>query len=80
MLSTQWSIPDRETSVLMYMFHHYLMVERLPAWAALHRAQLWMLKPDRVVPDLMPPPLRCQVAQTDPTRVVAWAGFVHWGQ
>ncbi len=79
-LSTQWSIPDRETSVLMFMFHHHLMVDRLPVWAALYQAQLWMLDPDRVVPDQMPPALRRQLAQTDPARVVAWAGFVHWGQ
>src|SRR4029078_12561653 len=29
-LSTQWQVPDNATSVLMYMFHHYLMVERRP--------------------------------------------------
>ena len=34
-LSTQWAIPDGATSVLMFMFHHYLMVDRLPAGEAL---------------------------------------------
>jgi tetratricopeptide (TPR) repeat protein len=79
-LSTQWSIPDRATSVLMYMFHHYLMVERLPAWAALRQAQLWMLNPHRELPERMPAPLRAHLTGADLADVVAWAGFIHWGQ
>jgi hypothetical protein len=79
-LSTQWSIPDGETSVLMFMFHHYLMAEGRPAWDALRRAQLWMLDPRRQPPDRMPEELRGQLDRTDPARVVGWAGFVHWGQ
>jgi tetratricopeptide (TPR) repeat protein len=79
-LSTQWSIPDRATSVLMFMFHHYLMTEGLPAWAALREAQLWMLDPGRSVPDRMPSQLRGQLVEADLAGVVAWAGFVHWGQ
>lgn len=79
-LSTQWSIPDRATSVLMFMFHHYLMAERRPAWDALRRAQLWMLDADRRPPETMPAPLRRQLHQTDPAQIAAWAGFVHWGQ
>ncbi|WBB80611.1 CHAT domain-containing protein [Micromonospora sp. WMMD882] len=79
-LSTQWRIPDRATSVLMFMFHHFLVAERRPVWDALRRAQLWMLDPRRQCPDRMPPALRRQVTQTEPARVVAWAGFTHWGQ
>jgi hypothetical protein len=78
-LSTQWGIPDRATSVLMFMFHHFLVTERRPAWDALRRAQLWMLDPRRQPPERMPPPLRRHLADTDPTQVAAWAGFVHWG-
>ena len=79
-LSTQWSIPDGETSLLMYMFHHFLTVEGRPPRDALRRAQMWMLDGDRSVPEHMPGPLRRMLRSTDPTRVVAWAGFVHWGQ
>ncbi|MFI5707059.1 CHAT domain-containing protein [Kribbella sp. NPDC051620] len=79
-LSTQWSIPDQDTSLLMYMFHHFLITERRPPWDALRQAQLWMLDDARSVPSQMPVPLRRMLAGTDPTRLTSWAGFVHWGQ
>ncbi|XVV14273.1 CHAT domain-containing protein [Actinoplanes sp. CA-131856] len=79
-LSTQWSIPDQDTSLLMYMFHHFLTAEARPPWDALRRAQMWMLDDDRQPPGGMPSPLRRMLADTEPARVVAWAGFVHWGQ
>ncbi|GAB7046462.1 CHAT domain-containing protein [Catenuloplanes indicus] len=79
-LSTLWSIPDRDTSVLMFMFHHYRMTGRLPVWEALRRAQAWMLDPGREVPATMPGALRDQLRQSDPAQVAAWAGFVHGGQ
>ncbi|MBF5032437.1 MULTISPECIES: CHAT domain-containing protein [unclassified Micromonospora] len=79
-LSTQWSVPDQETSLLMYMFHHFLTTERRAPWDALHRAQLWMLDDDRRPPRKMPLPLRRMLEDADPARVVAWAGFVHWGR
>ena len=81
-LSTQWAIPDGATSVLMFMFHHYLMVEGLPPGDALRRAQLWMLDPARRVPATMPEMLLDEVYRpgVDLTQIAAWAGFVHWGQ
>ncbi|XVU27050.1 CHAT domain-containing protein [Actinoplanes sp. CA-054009] len=79
-LSTQWSIPDQDTSLLMYMFHHFLTTEGRPPWDALRQAQMWMLDDDRRPPEGMPSPLRRMLAETEPARVVAWAGFVHWGQ
>jgi CHAT domain len=79
-LSTQWSIPDVATSSLMYMFHHYLRHDGLPAWQALREAQLWMLDPKRQPPQGMPAALHPQSSDTDHAHVVAWAGFVHWGQ
>jgi hypothetical protein len=79
-LSTQWSIPDQDTSLLMFMFHHFLMTERRPPWDALRRAQVWMLDGDREPPRHMPAPLRHLLDDIGPARVVAWAGFVHWGQ
>ncbi|WP_221324821.1 CHAT domain-containing protein [Actinoplanes sp. L3-i22] len=79
-LSTLWPIPDAATSVLMFMFHHYLRVERRPVWDALHQAQLWMIDPKRRLPDRMPGELRDELARTDPAEAAAWAGFVHWGR
>jgi tetratricopeptide (TPR) repeat protein len=79
-LSTQWAIPDDETSVLMFMFHHYLHSAKLPAWAALREAQRWMLNADRIVPDDMPRQLGERLAPEKLPEVVAWAAFVHWGQ
>jgi CHAT domain-containing protein len=79
-LSTQWSIPDRDTSLLMYMFHHFLITDRRLPWDALRQAQLWMLDDGRRAPRDMPAPLRRILADADPTRLVSWAGFVHWGQ
>ncbi|GIF73792.1 CHAT domain-containing protein [Asanoa siamensis] len=81
-LSTQWTIPDAGTSLLMFMFHHYLMDERLPVWESLHRAQLWMLDPDRHVPDEMPDSLRRQLDDSghDPANATEWAGFMHGGR
>ncbi|WFE62966.1 CHAT domain-containing protein [Micromonospora sp. WMMD714] len=79
-LSTQWSVPDGETSLLMYMFHHFLVAGGHPPGDALRRAQMWMLDDQRRPPRHMPPALRRMLDDTDPTRVVAWAGFTHWGQ
>lgn len=79
-LSTLWSVPDKETSVLMFMFHHYLRTESLAPWEALHRAQLWMLDPERQVPASMPGPLRDRFDAQRAAEVEAWAGFTHWGK
>lgn len=80
-LSTQWSIPDDSTSLLMFMFHHYLRHEGHRPWDALRRAQLWMLDPDRQVPVTMPRQLRSRFETVadlgDPT---VWAAFIHMGQ
>ena len=81
MLSTQWSVPDDATSVLMFMFHHYLRAEGRPAWAALHAAQTWMLDPRAEVPATMPGPLRRRLGTAGGrAAVTAWAAFVHWGR
>ena len=78
-LSTQWSVPDAATSSLMFLFHHHMRRDGLPPWQALRRAQMWMLDPERKPPREMPPELMPGVGD-DPADVVAWAGFVHYGQ
>ena len=79
-LATQWAVPDRATSVLMYMFHHFLTTRALPAWSALREAQLWMLGDQRPIPSGMPTRLRRQLDEAGSVGVEAWAGFVHQGQ
>ncbi len=78
-LSTQWGIPDSDTSALMYMFHRFLRRDGLPPWAALRAAQRWMLDRDRDIPKEMPRPLSDQIGP-ELHAVIAWAAFVHWGQ
>jgi hypothetical protein len=79
-LSTQWNVDDRATSILMYLFHHNLVLGRWPVRDALRQAQLWMLDPHRRPLPAMPPRLREGLEEHDLTAVRAWAGFVHWGQ
>jgi CHAT domain-containing protein len=79
-LSSQWNVPDSATSALMFMVHRNLRVLGRPAWAALREAQLWMIDPDRVIPEDMPAPLREQIDRSDLAAVVAWAAFLHGGQ
>ncbi|MCG8915222.1 CHAT domain-containing protein [Actinokineospora sp. PR83] len=78
-LSTQWAVPDGATSMLMYLFHHYLRAEKLPPWQALRTAQLHMLHPDTPLPDSLPAHLRELVGDREHAGVVGWAGFVHGG-
>ncbi|MGX7672019.1 CHAT domain-containing protein [Plantactinospora sp. DSM 117369] len=75
-----WPVPDDATSLLMYMLHHYLAVDRQGPAQALRLAQLWMLDPDRRVPPGMPRALRERMPAIDPEDLVGWAGFNHFGQ
>jgi CHAT domain len=78
-LSTQWAVPDEATTMLMYLFHHYLRTEEMLPWQALRAAQLRMLRPDTPMPDTMPAHLRELLSCREHPGVVGWAGFVHGG-
>ena len=71
-----WPVPDQETSVLMFLVHHYLNADGCAPADALHRAQLWMLDPDRVPPPGLPPELTPS-GIADPR---SWAAFTHHGR
>jgi hypothetical protein len=77
-VSAQWSVPDSPTSVLMFMFHHYLRECGLEPVDALRSAQLWALR-DRRPPESMPQSLRDLLDRHAVDGVSAWAGFVHSG-
>ncbi|WP_405977295.1 CHAT domain-containing protein [Streptomyces sp. NBC_00158] len=79
-IGSLWPVPDDATSVLMFLTHHYLRREEEPPARALRRAQLWMLDPDRAVPDGLPPALAARLRRLDPDDLTAWAGFTHLGQ
>jgi hypothetical protein len=74
-ISTQWSVPDAPTSLLMYLLHHYLNEEKLPPADALRAAQLHMTK-DVPLPAGVPRSLTGTEAK-DPG---SWAAFVHSGR
>jgi CHAT domain-containing protein len=79
-VGTQWSVPDAATSVLMFMFHHYLRQENLPPAEALRRAQLWMIALDRRPPATMPAQLQALTARSAPAPPAEWAAFIHFGR
>lgn len=77
---SMWAVPDAETSLLMFMVHHYLVAEgRRPA-DSLHAAQLWMLDPARKAPPSMPPELAAHSRRMGAADPVAWAAFTHLGR
>lgn len=82
-----WAISDDlRTSLVMYMFHHYLTGRALPAHPdtvsspadALRAAQLWMLDPNRIVP-----PALAHLVKANPELPLdtpqIWAAFTHQG-
>lgn len=77
-ISALWALPDDTTSVLMYLFHHFVH-DGLPPADALRAAQLRMISPAEHPGPSLPNRLRTlRGARTaDP---VDWAGFVHAGR
>ncbi|MGK3937073.1 CHAT domain-containing protein [Streptomyces caeruleatus] len=78
-VSATWSVPDEATSVLMFMFHHFLREEGLAPADALRTAQLSMVGHHKP-PEAMPKRLRAQLRGHAQSDVVSWAGFVHTGR
>jgi hypothetical protein len=78
-ISAQWSVPDSETSVLMYMFHHNLREQGLRPVDALRQAQLWMLT-DRTPPAAMPAELHQHLTNHPTPSTASWAAFIHTGR
>lgn len=79
-LSTLWRVPDHAAAGLVFMTHLFHRRDRLPLWAALHAAQLWMVDPARRYPDEMPRPLRWGLENATLEAATAWAGLVHGGR
>jgi CHAT domain len=77
-LGSLWRMKDAGTAVLMFLVHHYLSRGARPV-DALHRAQMWMLNPDRRIPESMPAPMRDILPGLNLTDPVVWAGLTHQG-
>jgi len=75
-----WTIPNTSTSLLMFMVHHFLNGECPSPADALHRAQLWMLDPDRQPPSGMPADLVAHCDRADIAQPLNWAAFTHLGR
>ncbi len=75
-----WAVPDAETSLLMFMVHHYLNTESCAPADALHSAQLWMLDPARRPPAGMPPELVDCCDRPEAANPISWAAFTHLGR
>ena len=78
-LGSLWRMKDQGTAVLMFLVHHYLSRGARPV-DALHRAQMWMLSPDRRVPESMPATMREILPGLDLANPVLWAGLTHQGR
>jgi tetratricopeptide (TPR) repeat protein len=78
-VGSRWHVLDIRTAILMFMFHHYLRAGEPPAFA-LRSAQLWMLRPQRDIPEQMPRSLSDEVALQKLDDESVWAAFVHQGQ
>lgn len=81
-IAARWEIPDNLSSVLMFMFHYFLVKQALPQSEALRQAQLWMLDPNRSVPpDARMPSWLAKIAQSSElAKLTSWAGITHQGQ
>ncbi|WP_194911407.1 CHAT domain-containing protein [Catenulispora rubra] len=83
-VGSKWAIADQpQTTVLMYMFHHFLHdaggeSAGSPA-DALRAAQMWMLDPDRVTPDGADEAAFARLEEKNLADPVFWAAFTHHG-
>jgi hypothetical protein len=78
-ISAKWPVPDADTSVLMFMVHHFVREVGIPPGDALRAAQIWFLRGE-TPPSSMPPSLRQGMGLVDASKIVSWAGFVHMGR
>lgn len=78
-VGARWAIRVEQSSVLAFMFHHYLVRHGLSPRDALRQAQLWMLGPSRSVPDEMPRELAAKARTRMLAEPAFWAAITHQG-
>ncbi|MHA5049323.1 CHAT domain-containing protein [Streptomyces sp. SD15] len=77
-VGSRWEVPDGLTGLMMYVFHDRLRTGATPV-RALREAQLWLLNPDRVIPDDMPRAIADILHDGDPAALELWAAFACQG-
>ncbi|MEW2526333.1 CHAT domain-containing protein [Streptomyces sp. NPDC047071] len=70
---------DLARSVFLHLVHHFLVAQDATPAAALRRAQLWLLDPQRRPPDSWGPDLAEEARQLSADNPADWAGYVCFG-
>jgi CHAT domain-containing protein len=78
-VGARWAIRVEQSSLLAFMFHYFLARDGLAPRDALRQAQLWMLDPDRPVPDEIPPELAGKARTRTLAQPAFWAAITHQG-
>ncbi|OXM47049.1 CHAT domain-containing protein [Amycolatopsis alba] len=79
-VGTRWPVADLPTALFMIMFHHYLNSGYPAPPTALRAAQLWMLDPDRELPEWVTGLLAGTEKRTDLETLDSWAAFTYQGR
>ena len=79
-IGTRWPVADGAAAVASFVLHRFLCTGGLPPADALRRTQLWLLDPDREMPDEMPRALVEVAIRTPLTDPSVWAAFTHHGR
>jgi hypothetical protein len=79
-VAARWALPDRPTTLLMFMFHYLMTCHAHAPRDALRLAQLWMADPGRAVPPEMPAELAKLARRPGLEDVTVWGAFVHQGR
>ncbi|WKX69541.1 CHAT domain-containing protein [Streptomyces sp. XD-27] len=78
-VGSRWRTDDSASALMMAVFHHFLSVEGQGPADALRSAQLWMLDPERKVPESVSGHVAREAQLPGLDRIPAWAAFVHQG-
>ncbi|MBV9451911.1 MAG: CHAT domain-containing protein [Streptosporangiaceae bacterium] len=79
-VGTRWPVKDVPTAVFMAVLHQQLNSGHQDPAAALRATQLWMLDPDRVLPDSIDPALAEEMRTLDLDAVDTWAAYTYQGR
>ena len=79
-VGARWELPDEESSLQMFMFHHFMTADGHSPRDALRLAQLWMLDPERRPPPNMPAVLASRAGNPGLSEVSVWAALTHQGR
>ena len=77
-VGSRWEVADGPTGLMMYVFHDRLR-HGVPLARALRETQMWLLDPDRRLPEGMPLAVADILHDADPAAPELWAAFVCQG-